>query len=69
MGLLDVIDKVFEPITKKIFPPDKNRFEATNYVEYQKCLTHSALSAVSLIVKAFMVIFFILMLISFFWGR
>ena len=36
MGLLDAIDKLFEPLTNKIFPPDKNRFEATNYVEYQK---------------------------------
>jgi hypothetical protein len=69
MAFCNVIDKLVEPITKKIFPPDQNPYEAPNYMEFHRRKANSAFTALNFIVKAVMVLFSFLMLISFFFGR
>jgi hypothetical protein len=64
MGLFNVIDRLVDPITKKIFPPEENWFEAPNYVEFQRRRYNSALTGVSFIFKAIAVCFVIYVMIN-----
>ena len=66
MGPFNVIDRLVDPITKKIFPPEENWFEAPNYVEFQRRRYNSALTGVSFIFKAIAVCFVIYWTIVFF---
>ena len=68
MGFFNVIDKMVEPITKEIFPPEENWFEAPNYVEFQRRRYNSALTGVSFIFKAIAVCFVIYVMINVFSG-
>ena len=63
MGLFIMIDKLVEPITKDIFPPEENWFEAPNYVEFQRRRYNSALTGMSYFFKA-VVVFFVIYLTS-----
>jgi hypothetical protein len=64
MGLFNMIDKLVEPITKDIFPPEENWFEAPNYVEFQRRRYNSALTGMSYFFKAVMVFFVIYVTIN-----
>jgi hypothetical protein len=64
MGLFNMIDKLVEPITKDIFPPEENWFEAPNYVEFQRRRYNSALTGMSYFFKAVMVFFVIYLTIN-----
>lgn len=64
MGFFNVIDKMVEPITKEIFPPEENWFEAPNYVEFQRRRYNSALTGASFIFKAIAVCFVIYVMIN-----
>jgi hypothetical protein len=68
MGLFNMIDKLVEPITKDIFPPEENWFEAPNYVEFQRRRYNSALTGMSYFFKAVMVFFVIYLTINFLSG-
>ena len=68
MGFFNVIDKMVEPITKEIFPPEENWFEAPNYVEFQRRRYNSALTGVSFIFKAIAVCFVIYVMFNVFSG-
>jgi hypothetical protein len=64
MGLFNMIDKLVEPITKDIFPPEENWFEAPNYVEFQRRRYNSALTGMSYFFKAVVVFFVIYLTIN-----
>ncbi|MCK9293486.1 MAG: hypothetical protein M0P70_00250 [Desulfobulbaceae bacterium] len=64
MGLFNAIDKLVEPITKGIFPPGEDRFEATSYVEFQRRTYNTAFAGASFIFKTVMVCFVIYLMIT-----